>query len=108
MRQTRTVRACVRTLRSMSAMMILISALVGVTACGSSTSLATSCSEYLQESKAEQLKLAAQWGSPSQTESVNAAAEAVAPSYREQLLQYCSRPEHASATLKELALTLGP
>lgn len=94
-------------LPAMSVIVFLTGALTGVAAC-SSESLATNCSEYLHKPEAEQLKLAAQWGSPSQAEKTDVLAEAVAPNYREQLLQYCSQPGHESATLKELALTLGP
>jgi hypothetical protein len=74
---------------------------VGAAAC-TSNPLDVTCHEYAGLGEAQQLDLAARWGSPTR-DRVDAAGRIVAPRYRSDLLDYCR--SHADDKLKDLEIT---
>ncbi|MEU4247748.1 hypothetical protein AB0F15_10075 [Amycolatopsis sp. NPDC026612] len=64
--------------------------------------LDVTCEKYLSLGEAEQLDLAALWGTPTR-DHVDATGRIVAPRYRSDLLGYCRT--HSDDKLKDLELT---
>jgi hypothetical protein len=81
----------------------IVLALTGGGAAGcTSDPLDVTCQEYAGLGEAQQLDLAARWGSPTR-DRVDAAGRIVAPRYRSELLSYCRT--HADDKLKNLEIT---
>ena len=76
--------------------------------CGTPNPLDISCSSFLSKDEATQLQLAARVAAPVRGSSPDALDNAVAPTYRGELLSYCSDSSHHGDKLKDLEPTLVP
>jgi hypothetical protein len=83
---------------------VMLGSAIVAASCGGG--LATSCSEYVKDDEKTQLKLAAQWASPSRDGKVSTLETIVAPDYRERLIGYCSYSGHGDDKLEDLDLML--
>jgi hypothetical protein len=89
--------------RPLIALTGVVTSMMFATACGGD--LATNCSDYIGKSEKDQLKLAAEWGSPARDGKINAMAQMVAPDYRQKLIAYCAESGHGDNKLENLTFT---
>jgi hypothetical protein len=76
--------------------------------CGAAGGLDTSCSDFVSQDEATQLKLSSEWANPSRDGATSQLSDAVAPSDRDRLLAYCRASGHGDHKLGNLETTFVP